>query len=253
MQIEVLGASGGLGSNQTTTSLRVGRTTLIDAGSGVGRLSTTEISCIDKVFLTHTHMDHIAYLPLLIDALFEQLLNEEATLEIYALPDIIGVLERHIFNGQIWPDFSALPGRENPVLQFVPLTPWEGIRVDDEGTEVMPFRVNHQVEACGYLVTSPEGKRFVFSGDTDLDDDLVETLQRLSPIDTLMLECAFPDRHAALARSAGHLTPALVRELLDRLPQPPQTLWISHIKPNYRSEIEEELKELLKGRQWKCL
>ena len=39
---------------------------LVDAGTGVADLSTTELAMIDHVFLTH-HLDHIASLPLMVD------------------------------------------------------------------------------------------------------------------------------------------------------------------------------------------
>jgi len=41
---------------------------LIDAGTGVGDLSLTEMSLIDHVFITHSHLDHIACIPLLMDS-----------------------------------------------------------------------------------------------------------------------------------------------------------------------------------------
>jgi glyoxylase-like metal-dependent hydrolase (beta-lactamase superfamily II) len=41
---------------------------LIDAGTGVGDLTLEEMRQIDHVFLTHSHLDHIAALPLMLDA-----------------------------------------------------------------------------------------------------------------------------------------------------------------------------------------
>jgi len=41
---------------------------LIDAGTGVADLSLAELAVIDHVFLTHSHLDHIASLPLLVDS-----------------------------------------------------------------------------------------------------------------------------------------------------------------------------------------
>jgi phosphoribosyl 1,2-cyclic phosphodiesterase len=36
---------------------------LIDAGTGVGDLTLDEMQAVDDVFLTHSHLDHIAALP----------------------------------------------------------------------------------------------------------------------------------------------------------------------------------------------
>ena len=62
MQIRILGCSGGVSANLRTTSLLVDGDVLIDAGTGVGDLSLEEMSRIQHVFLTHSHLDHIAIL-----------------------------------------------------------------------------------------------------------------------------------------------------------------------------------------------
>jgi ribonuclease BN (tRNA processing enzyme) len=40
---------------------------LIDAGTGVGSLSMAELCKIDHVFVTHAHLDHVAFIPFLVD------------------------------------------------------------------------------------------------------------------------------------------------------------------------------------------
>jgi glyoxylase-like metal-dependent hydrolase (beta-lactamase superfamily II) len=45
---------------------------LIDAGTGVGDLTLDEMRGIDHVFLTHSHLDHVAALPLMVDAVASQ-------------------------------------------------------------------------------------------------------------------------------------------------------------------------------------
>ena len=67
MQIKVLGCSGGIGGNMRTTSLLVDDDVLIDAGTGVGDLSLDALLKIDHIFVTHSHLDHIGFIPLLVD------------------------------------------------------------------------------------------------------------------------------------------------------------------------------------------
>ena len=50
-----------------TTSLLVDDDVLIDAGTGVGDLSLDALLKIDHIFVTHTHLDHITSIPLLLD------------------------------------------------------------------------------------------------------------------------------------------------------------------------------------------
>jgi ribonuclease BN (tRNA processing enzyme) len=69
MKVRILGCSGGIGGRHLrTTSMLVDDDILIDAGTGVADLSLAELATIDHVFLTHSHLDHIASLPLLIDS-----------------------------------------------------------------------------------------------------------------------------------------------------------------------------------------
>ena len=68
MRLQVLGCSGGIGGNLRTTSFLVDEDILIDAGTGVGSLSLSEMSKIDHVFVTHSHLDHIACIPFLVDS-----------------------------------------------------------------------------------------------------------------------------------------------------------------------------------------
>ncbi|MBL2595817.1 MBL fold metallo-hydrolase, partial [Klebsiella pneumoniae] len=65
MQIRVLGCSGAIAKDCRTTSFLVGNRILIDAGTVVGDLTLEEMGRIDHVLLTHSHLDHIAALPLM--------------------------------------------------------------------------------------------------------------------------------------------------------------------------------------------
>src|SRR5258705_5612630 len=59
MRLRVLGCSGGIGGRHLrTTSFLVDSDILIDAGTGVGDLTLAELSQIDHIFVTHSHLDH---------------------------------------------------------------------------------------------------------------------------------------------------------------------------------------------------
>ncbi|MDH5445253.1 MAG: MBL fold metallo-hydrolase, partial [Gammaproteobacteria bacterium] len=106
MELRVLGCSGGIGEQLRTTSLLLNGEILIDAGTGLGDLSLQEMASIGHVFLTHSHLDHLAGLPLLIDSIFDQI---KSPLVIHAQPVTLKAVQDHIFNNVIWPDFSVLP------------------------------------------------------------------------------------------------------------------------------------------------
>ena len=60
MKVRVLGCSGGINQNVATTSFLVDDDILIDAGTGVCDLSLEEMRGIKHIFITHSHLDHIA-------------------------------------------------------------------------------------------------------------------------------------------------------------------------------------------------
>nr|WP_285222466.1 MULTISPECIES: 3',5'-cyclic-nucleotide phosphodiesterase [unclassified Halomonas] len=224
----------------------------MDAGTGVNRLSNEQMSGLKNILLTHAHIDHIASLPLLIDSLFESLVSRRQALTVYALPDVIKALQTHIFNHVIWPDFTQLPSPEHPVLRYMPLTHWHMYTFDDT-VSVTPFPVTHGVPTCGYWISSPTGA-VAFSGDTGLSDITIQSLNRLGALDTLVIECAFPNDLDCLAESAYHLTPQRLAELVNRVAIPPKKLLITHLKPPYRSKIIQQLNAALPGTQpWQAL
>ena len=67
MKLRVLGCSGGIGGDAQTTAMLLDDDILIDAGTGVGNLSMEEMVKIDHIFLTHAHLDHVAFIPFLVD------------------------------------------------------------------------------------------------------------------------------------------------------------------------------------------
>ena len=68
MRLRVLGCSGGIGGRHLrTTSFLLDSDVLIDAGTGVGDLTLAELSQIDHIFITHSHLDHVASIPFLVD------------------------------------------------------------------------------------------------------------------------------------------------------------------------------------------
>lgn len=239
MQVEILGCSGGMGAEQYTTCYRINDHILLDAGTGLGKLTHDEQLKIKHIFITHSHMDHICFLPLLIDNLFEQL---EEPIQVYALPEVLETLREHIFNWKIWPDFSTLPNKEAPVVKFNPITPHQPLVID--GLTLSAFPVEHIVPTCGYHVTNEQGKSFAFTGDTTFGPAVLEEINQLGRLDVLLTECAFPNRLINLAKIAKHLTPSLLKKFIDALENPPKQVWLSHLKPSQTEEVKAELAQL---------
>ncbi|MBS1214888.1 MAG: metal-dependent hydrolase, beta-lactamase superfamily, partial [Proteobacteria bacterium] len=116
MRVRVLGCSGGIGGGHLrTTSLLVDKDILVDAGTGVTELSLPEMAAIDHVFITHSHLDHIAALPLMIDSVADL---RDRPVTVHAAAATLEAIRSHVFNWAIWPDFSEIAIRGRKVMQY---------------------------------------------------------------------------------------------------------------------------------------
>ncbi len=224
MKLTVLGCDGGIGGARHTTCLKLGAHALIDAGTGLGSLSLAEMAAIDRVFLTHAHLDHVALLPLMVDSVGAA---RTRPLEVWGLEPTLASLRQHIFNWHIWPDFTQLPSPDAPRLTWRPLAVGERFAVDDGVLEVL--RAHHTVPAAAYRLEGPTGS-LVFSGDTASGEAFWQAVSASPNLRHLLIECAFPDEEALLAQEAQHYCPGRLARDLAQLPAQAQ-VWISHLKP----------------------
>ena len=241
MELRVLGCSGGIGGTRRTTSFLLDDTILIDAGSGVGDLSLDELARIRHIFLTHSHLDHLLSIPLLIDSVFDRL---QQPLLIHAQPHTLQALREHIFNWIIWPDFTSLPSKELPVMVLQEMRPGERLVVGDCHISMIP--VNHIVPTVAYAVEYPGGI-FAFSGDTTTNDTLWQGLNTLPRLDQLIVEVAFSSAELPMCELSRHYCPQLLAEDLRKLHHQPQ-IYLSHAKPGEEARIFEECRSLITDR-----
>jgi len=239
MKVRVLGCSGGINQNVATTSFLVDDDILIDAGTGVGDLSLEEMRDIKHIFVTHSHLDHIASIALLTDTLFDDLIGQP--LIVHALPETIKALREHIFNWTIWPDFTELPHKTNAVLKLEAMQ--AGSVAEFSGRHIEMISVNHSVPGVGYCIKA-DGKVFAFSGDTTSNENFWECLNKYDSLDLLCVEAAFADKDIELAKIAFHYCPKLLAEDLPKLKHRTKVC-VSHLKPGYEQEIIEQCRAAL--------
>lgn len=242
MQIRVLGCSGGVGHGLRTTSLLVDDDILIDAGSGVGDLSLIEMAKIRHIFLTHSHLDHIAFIPLMLDSIFEE---RQEPLIVHGLPETLQALQQHIFNWVIWPDFNKLPTPQQPVMKYAPMSPGEVVTLAGRSWEMI--RVAHAVPAVGYRVACAGGA-LAFSGDTFTNDSFWAGLNGHDRLDVLIVETAFANADLAISRMAKHYCPSLLADDIKKLRHQPE-IYITHNKPGEEDTIFTECQAALAGRR----
>jgi len=240
MELRILGCSGGIGSDLNTTSLLVDDDILIDGGTGISELELEEMARIRHIFVTHSHLDHIAGIPMLLDSIFDQI-AEPVTL--YARAETLQLLHDHIFNWHVWPDFSCLPSSDRPVLRFMVMTPGQQIRIGARSIEMIG--VNHVVPAAGYRVQNGVGS-FAFSGDTTSNDGFWSALNRHDSLDLLIVESAFADEDRELSAKSRHYCPELLADDLKKLRHRPQ-LYLTHLKPGSEDKIVQQCRRRIEG------
>ena len=239
VQIRVLGCSGGIGQGVSTTSFLVDNDILIDAGTGVGELTLEEMRNIRHIFITHAHLDHVAAIPLLADTLFDRLVGDP--IFVHAQQQTLDLLHRHIFNGDIWPDFTVLPRKTGSVLKLSPMLADTSTEID--GRMIEMITVNHAVPGVGYRVES-NGGSCAFSGDTTSNETLWKALNKHRNLDLLLVESAFANKDLELATVACHYCPELLARDLRKLKHHPQ-VGISHLKPGDEELIMQECRQAL--------
>lgn len=224
MKLRVLGCSGGIGGNLRTTSMLIDQDILIDAGTGVGDLGLDELKLIDHIFLTHSHLDHILCIPLLLDSVADL---RSTPLTVYATAETLAILQAHIFNWKVWPDFCKIPDPQKPYMRYQVISVGETVMLN--GRAITPLPANHVVPAVGYQIDSGAAS-LVFTGDTTTQDCFWEQINRIKNLKHLIIETAFPDEEKELAVLSKHLCPSLLAEELAKLQCKP-AIYISHLKP----------------------
>ena len=223
---------------QRLTCFLVDDCVAVDAGSIAIALTAEQRRKVRDIIITHPHMDHIASLPIFIDDLYPAL---REPIRVYATPEVIDLLERDVFNWNVYPRFSDLKNDYGPVMQYVPIP--SGREFPVAHLKVTAIPVNHIVPTVGLLIS--DGRSTVaFSSDTAETEEFWNVINRTAGMEALMIEASFPDSMSELAEVSRHFTPAsLGRELL-KLNHNGLDILAVHLKPAYRDTIIDELEAL---------
>jgi ribonuclease BN (tRNA processing enzyme) len=257
MKLRILGCSGGIGGNLRTTSMLLDSDVLIDAGTGVGDLSLGELGLIDHVFVTHSHLDHVASIPLLVDSAG---FMRDSPLTVHATDATLEILKQHIFNWKIWPDFTQIPDPHRPYMRYHPIRIGEPVELETprkhhatrSANDIRPavrkitaFPANHVVPAVGYWLDSGKAS-LVFSGDTTTNDELWKIVNNIDNLRYLIIETAFSNAEKDLALLSKHLCPSMLADELQKLKCSPK-IYITHLKPGEVELTMQEIYECVKN------
>ena len=239
MRIRVLGCHGAELSNHSTCGFLINGSVLMDAGTVCSSLTLSEQRKIRYILISHIHADHIKGLPFLSENLYTDKMRKPVV--ILSIPKVLDGLKKNLFNNQIWPDFTALPNRQNPVFRLKALREGEGVKLD--GLEVKAFAVNHIVPCSGFLIRENKSS-LLYAGDTYETETIWKAAAEDTHLKAAMIETSFPNALENLAVASKHLTPKLLLQEFSKIGKPHLPLYIYHMKPRYLERIRREVKQL---------
>ncbi len=237
--LKVLGTGGSKTKTLGTISFQIHEDILVDAGNVMSVLGRSVIK-INHIFITHSHCDHISDLPFIIESYFEK---RKKPLTIYGSKETIQSLQSHIFNNEIWPDFSKinLMNKNKQSLIFKVIEENETLLIGDYA--ITSFKANHVKGSFGFVVMKENSNAYMISGDTYINDNMWNIIDNNPKIKSLIVECSFPTRLEKLAFDSKHLTPKLLNDGIKKLKRSDINIFICHIKHSYYKEIKKEIKK----------
>jgi len=237
--IKILGSDGGKNENMELTSIQITDDTIIDAGNIINGMGK-DILKINHIFITHTHLDHILDIGLLIDTTFQQ---RETPLHIYGSKGTILNLKKYIFNWDIWPDFSTIDllNSTQKALKFIELSIGDEIELDY--CKVKAIENNHTNTSNGYIVTKAKSS-ILLTSDTYLCNSIWDEINTNKQISSVVVDVSFPSSMDILAAQSKHLTPKLLQNELTKLQRDDVSVYISHIKPGSYTQVSDEIENL---------
>jgi ribonuclease BN (tRNA processing enzyme) len=207
MNIRILGAHHFESGTDKYSCFVIDGKLAVDAGALTSTLSTEEQRELEGVLITHAHFDHIRDIPCLAANLFG--VGEHTN--IYAPTNTKQIIESHLLNNIVYPNFFKLPVRE-PTLSYQQIIPGKIQTI--HGYSVLPLQTNHSEDALGYNITDKYGETLFYTGDTG--PGLSSIWPQIDP-HVLIIEVTLPDRLQDFAMRTGHLTPELLRQELEEL------------------------------------
>lgn len=223
---------------QRLTCFIINDSLAVDAGSIAIALNEKQSKNVRNIVITHPHIDHVATLPIFVDDRFMTLLRP---IRVYAIPEVIDILERDVFNWTLYPRFTELRNDYGPVMEYFPIKICEEFQVGRLRIVAVP--VNHVVPTVG-LIISDDDATIALTSDTSHTTEIWELVDQLPRLDALLIEASFPNALADLAESARHLTPATLKQELGKLRHADADILVTHLKAPYREILIPELMSL---------
>ncbi len=210
---------------------------LFDSGAGTMRRLLEAGVTIDRlshIFYSHLHPDHTGELvTLLFASKYPNTYRRLKPFTIVAAEGFVNFYEKLKLAYGEWIELA--PG----LLRISELNTKGRDHLDCGLFDVDSLPMEHTDMSLAYRITGPNGKSVVYSGDTDLCDNLV-TLAK--GVDVLICESALPDE----MKVPGHLTPSLAGRIATQAGV--KKLVLSHFYPECDAvDVSEQCRKTYHG------
>jgi ribonuclease BN (tRNA processing enzyme) len=220
--------------NQYSTSYVINDRVAIDAGAIGFYQGPLEQATLGHVFLSHTHIDHLASLPIFLENIADL---RQTPVTLHASVEVQQSLREDLFNGRLWANFLELTHNDKPFVVLNTLTSGKSLAV--EGLHITPIAVNHAVPTLGFIIEDGRSA-VVIPSDTGPTEEIWARATQTPNLKAVFLEATFPNRFDHLAEITGHLTPAGFGREMQKL-QRPATFFAVHLKARFREQLTQEL------------
>lgn len=225
------------GRQQLLTSYLINDTLAVDAGALAVGLSREEQLRLRSIIITHTHIDHIASLPLFITDLFEDL---REPVKLFATASDFEALRTYIFNPRMWIELDTLHNGHTELLIHHPMEAGQSFTA--EGVRVTPVPVAHTILTHGLLVEDDESAVF-FTSDTASTERAWLPVNACPKLRAIFIDLSFPAALTELARVSGHHSPTTLVDEMKKI-KPEAMVYGVHLKTPYRDRILAEVEAL---------
>jgi len=183
---------------------------------------------IDHIYYSHFHPDHSLDL---VSILFAMRYNEpKRTRPLY----ITGPTGLTAFHEGLLSTFGEVIKPKTFDLHFKEI---DRGKLAYDGWKIIVEPLLHSINSTGFRIESRDGKTLTYSGDTDYCAGIIRLARK---VNTLVLECSFPDNQ----KVEGHLTPQLCARIACE--SECERLILSHFYPVCDASIKKHNKDLLK-------
>ena len=163
---------------------------LLDAGSGIHRLTQHPLPTHLQVFLSHAHLDHICGLPALLGLASRCGLSR---ITVNAIEPVLCAVREHLFANPLFPAETPFEWRELELYTDYDVP---------GGGRIRGFPLEHPGGSTGFRIDWPE-KSLAYVTDTTAMVD-APYVAELTDVNLLLHECNFNAAHAEWAKQTGH-------------------------------------------------